>query len=57
MPSPHRHRCTIGTIDYTDADTGEIRCDPRLGGCGRVWEFVQGRGWVPDPYPIGAHHG
>ncbi len=54
MPSPYNHRCSLGTVNYDDADHGIIRCLTGLGGCGRVWEFVQGRGWVPDPTPIRA---
>lgn len=53
-PDPATHHCDVPTIDYSQAAEGRIRCRVDRGGCGRVWTVLEGKGWQPDPRPVGA---
>lgn len=53
-PDPATHKCPLDTLDYSAVDEGVIFCARTAGGCGRRWEFVDGRGWMPSPPPVGA---
>jgi hypothetical protein len=48
------HKCDVPDIDYSNANSGLIRC----GGCGRTWSlaYKDGKvtGWKPDPKPAGG---